>query len=630
MTKNKINSIFISILCVFTISLASCEREKEKPINPLTLDTKISTHPGGNLTCAIVGSSRKLSCWGQFQYNLTAATPEGYSPGPAGVVKSTPFFLTDETGKEVTDVRDVSIMPQAICAILIDGQMRCWGGMALGDTEALGVTLVLGLATGEVIPIPPLAEITHIAGAYNSLCVAGKSISDESFADTLICWGNGGNFGLNGYGDGTLSDQNSSTLSDAIENHPNGVPLPEGGIISLKGGGQHFCAILSSTSHEAGNAICWGVGSSGQLGYPNIYKNNIVAFRMVGYTNTPKDVGFIEFNGRLVKEIYPSDDITCALVTVPENDLLSSGVRCWGDALGSKISGYSLEELQEFAKPENFADLVIADTPAGQFLEQARAILAPLPYDVTLGFYKDMDPLLFNSLKKKNDTNSISNSLTSSTDDLTEKKKNLDLLIHAKLNAGRRALGKTSYLLNNISEAESIIGLKARQLGVGDHHACALMDPAPTPNSIYIYSSVRCWGRNDLGFINEQLTFGRFRSDYEGQNFIGSEEVSIADALDIPYPNYEGQLINGLSPIFDEIHAITVGQQHSCVVVYPDVEAYSNDFGSEDGWASDPKDNERGIKCWGRGDHGELGYGDNAIRPDMKDDFVMYYTAPKK
>lgn len=103
---------------------------------------------------------------------------------------------------------------------------------------------------------PPLAtslpcRLSHSRGPFQILFVASQG--------SVKCWGDGSN-GRLGYD--STSNKGASPGADSMSNLE-AVNLGEGKTaISIGAGERHTCTVLND-----GNVKCWGVGTSGQLGY---------------------------------------------------------------------------------------------------------------------------------------------------------------------------------------------------------------------------------------------------------------------------------------------------------------------------------------------------------------------------
>jgi len=109
----------------------------------------------------------------------------------------------------------------------------------------------------------------------------------------------------------------------------------------------------------------------------------------------------------------------------------------------------------------------------------------------------------------------------------------------------------------------SSLAVKVKTVCAGTQHKCALLNDG----------SVKCWGRNDYGQLGYGEPTDQNRGDGAGE--MGDDLPSV-------------DLGSGRSAKF-----IAAGGDHTCAIL---------DDGS--------------VKCWGRNDYGQLGYGDNQNRGD--------------
>jgi hypothetical protein len=122
------------------------------------------------------------------------------------------------------------------------------------------------------------------------------------------CWGDN-QFGQLGYG-------NAISVGDAPTRLPSSagdVPLPATDpVLQVVAGNNHTCALLQS-----GLVYCWGLNTSGQLGYNRV--DNL------GDGEAVTSFGYVTL-GDLATKIAAGGDHTCAILT-------SGAVRCWGAQL---------------------------------------------------------------------------------------------------------------------------------------------------------------------------------------------------------------------------------------------------------------------------------------------------------
>ncbi|MDQ6778205.1 MAG: RTX toxin, partial [Actinomycetota bacterium] len=104
----------------------------------------------------------------------------------------------------------------------------------------------------------------------------------------------------------------------------------------LDAGGNHTCAVLSD-----GSLRCWGYNGDGQLGYGNMDD--------VGLAETPASVGPLDFGGHTVKAVSATNYHTCALLD-------DGSVRCWGYGANGEL-GYGNSSSVDSAASAGPVDL---------------------------------------------------------------------------------------------------------------------------------------------------------------------------------------------------------------------------------------------------------------------------------
>ena len=136
--------------------------------------------------------------------------------------------------------------------------------------------------------------------------------------------------------------------------------------------------------------------------------------------------------------------------------------------------------------------------------------------------------------------------------------------------------------LGNISGTSTPLKAKALSAGAGGFHTCAILSD----------DTVKCWGRGRHG----QLGYGDFYGNAapDTPNNLGANPATTPDMLAVV-----GNASGTGTPL--EVKAISAGQDHTCAILSDDT-----------------------VKCWGQGEFGQLGYGDEFSRghnvsttPDM-------------
>lgn len=207
----------------------------------------------------------------------------------------------------------ISIGPNGLhtCMLLSDRSIRCWGRSTLGQ---LGYNNTTPVGNGAGLTIIEAGSVP--VGATVSQIIAGNTHTCAVFSNgTLRCWGDGSS--------GKLGYNNVNLVGNGI-----GVSIitagdvPVGGFVTqVAAGNTHTCALLNN-----GAVRCWGLGTSGQLGYNNANSvGNGVGISIEAAGDVPV--------GGTVKQIEVGTDFTCALLT-------SGNVRCWGFGNSGRL-GYN-------------------------------------------------------------------------------------------------------------------------------------------------------------------------------------------------------------------------------------------------------------------------------------------------
>jgi alpha-tubulin suppressor-like RCC1 family protein len=218
------------------------------PVNLGPGRTAKAISAGGRHTCAILDDD-SVHCWGyasagQLGYGDTSnvgAQPTP-TPGSVGPVNLGP----GRTAKAI------SAGGSHTCAILDDGNVRCWGAgasgqLGYGNTRNVGDTGIPGLA----------GPVDLGSGRTAKAISAGETHTCALLDDRSVrCWGNGAS-GQLGYG-------NTNNVGDrATPGSAGPVDLGPGRTATaISAGGNHTCALL-----DTGSVRCWGYGGNGRLGY---------------------------------------------------------------------------------------------------------------------------------------------------------------------------------------------------------------------------------------------------------------------------------------------------------------------------------------------------------------------------
>ena len=196
---------------------------------------------GNEHTCALLDDGA-VRCWGRASLGrLGNGDPmenigDNEPPSAIGPVALGAGAIQLAAGAEHT------------CALLDDGSIRCWGEAGKGQLGNGDTSEDIGDdETPDMVPALPLPPAIHIgAGAEHTCAVLATN--------EVTCWGEGA--------DGRLGNE-----SDVDVTTPTGEPVNLGldvRVVSVGAGTGHTCARVGG-----GALICFGVNTSGQLGYGN-------------------------------------------------------------------------------------------------------------------------------------------------------------------------------------------------------------------------------------------------------------------------------------------------------------------------------------------------------------------------
>ena len=318
-----------------------------------------------------------------------------------------------------------------------------------------------------------------------------------------------------------------------------------GGITQISAGGFHTCALLSN-----GRVRCWGRGTEGQLGYGNV--NRI---------DPPG--GDVDIFGE-VQQITAGRSHTCALRT-------NGTVVCWGLGLYGQLGYGDTSSIGDDETPG------IREVPVGGAVRQISAgslhTCAVLSTGSVRCWGRGADGRLGYGT-----TNNVFNPAVAGDVDLgpdvqvervsAGDRHTCALLSNDSVRCwglgtnGRLGYGNTENVLTPGAQGDINEGWTATEIAAagprtgsqeaGGRHTCALLST----------NEVRCWGLGQGG-----------RLGYGDETDIGDDET----------PNSVGPV--GLGDSFAVVQ-IAAAELHNCALL------------------SNGK-----VRCWGRGDHGQLGYG---------------------
>jgi len=278
--------------------------------------TSIFISAGGNHTCSILDNNG-LKCWGEGAFGQLGygdTSNRGDDPNEMGDklplidVGTSRFAQTVSLGNEFT------------CALLDNGQVKCWGFSGEGQL-GYGNSDTIGDQPGEMgdnLPYVSFGQnrfVQCLSSKYIHSCVILEN-------DKAKCWGNNYIGGL-GYGDEESRGDDPGEMGDDLPE----IDFGNGKLVETIYVGFYFaCATFKDQS-----AKCWGDGWAGELGYGDRLDRG----------NEPNEMGSnlpdISI-GTSVKamEIYTAYAHTCVKT-------LGAGYKCWGQNIDGRL-GYGNTE----------------------------------------------------------------------------------------------------------------------------------------------------------------------------------------------------------------------------------------------------------------------------------------------
>ena len=183
-----------------------------------------------------------MKCWGQDTLGQLGVGGSGAFPY---YVRSSPLYVDLGTGRTAVAVSAGTLHT---CAILDDGDLKCWGSDQSGqlgeDASNSGTGVYMNRNTPTSVDLPTGRTAVAVAAGGQHTC----AILDNG---SLMCWGKD-DYGQVGDG-GNI--ETSTT-------QPQFVDLGTGRTaVEVAAGGYHTCAILDN-----GDLKCWGSHQHGQLG----------------------------------------------------------------------------------------------------------------------------------------------------------------------------------------------------------------------------------------------------------------------------------------------------------------------------------------------------------------------------
>ncbi|AKT39591.1 RCC1 domain-containing protein [Chondromyces crocatus] len=291
---------------VGSLALASgCADDTEPAVDAAGTATDLSL--GAHHAC-VIRSDGQVKCWGHALHNQLGLS-DGKNRGdlPGGMGDALPSVQLG-SGRHATAI---SASSSHTCAVLDDGQLKCWGTgfegqLGLGSMHHTGITPE---EMGDALPAVDLgrgALTVAVSAAREHTCALLDSGSVKCWGELL--------FGRLGLGM-TYGGPHGLSIGDGPGEMGDALPTVDLGTgktaVAIATGDEHTCALLNDARVKCwGNASLTGTGSLHDIGHdPD----------GMGDALPPIDLG----RGRTVTAIAAGGMHTCALLD-------DGTVKCWG------------------------------------------------------------------------------------------------------------------------------------------------------------------------------------------------------------------------------------------------------------------------------------------------------------
>jgi cysteine-rich repeat protein len=540
--------------------------------------TVVQIVAGGVHTCALLDTGA-VRCWGggfsgRLGYGNTNNIGDNEAPALAGNVNVGGTVVQLAAGTSHT------------CALLDSGTVRCWG---LGLYGRLGYGNANNIGDNEV---PASVGDVTVGGTVIQIAAGEYHTCALLDIGAVRCWGSGDN-GRLGYG-------NTDTIGDNDSPASAGDVNVGGTVTQIAAGGSHTCTVLNTglvrcwgvggwgalgygnpysigddevpasagnvnvggdvtqiatgnlhtcALRDTGAVLCWGWGSYGQLGYGNT--------NSIGDNETPASAGSVNLGGTAI-HIAAGGSHTCALFD-------SGAVRCWGGGGNGQLGYGDTSRIGDNEAPASAGNVSVGgpvvqlDASRGQHtcavLDSGAVRCWGWGSSGQLG-YGNTDSIGDNEAPASAGNVNVGGTVIQIAAGWTHTCARLNtgtVRCWGEGGNGELGYGNTDSIGDNeapVSAGNVNVGGTVIQIAAGHAYTCALL----------ANGAVRCWGSGSSGKLG-----------YSNTNNIGDNEV----------PTLVGNVNVGGTVI-----QIAAGWTHTCALLATG-----------------------GVRCWGEGDHGKLGYG---------------------
>jgi len=305
------------------------------PVNLGAGHTARAITAGSAHTCAILDDG-SVRCWG-FGGNGQQFGDGRLGYGNTNNVGDKPTTTPDLAGAVNIGTGHTAMAISAggahTCAILDDGNVRCWGDgeygqLGYGNTNSIGG--VSPPAPGEATT-PDTAGPVQLGTGHRAVAISAGGLHTCALLEdgSVRCWGFDAS-GQLGYG-------NTNNVGDTPTTTPDMVGPVNLGVhraVAISAGDADSCTVLDDASVR-----CWGDGAYGRLGYANTSNAGDTPI------TTPDKVGPVNLGaGHTATAISAGAAHTCARLD-------DASVRCWGYGVYGQLGYCSRDSIGDNETP---------------------------------------------------------------------------------------------------------------------------------------------------------------------------------------------------------------------------------------------------------------------------------------
>ena len=246
-----------SVSPVGSTSVSDCTCSKGFAVATTDLDSygnSQSVDSGGRHSC-VIDSVGGLWCWGANE------------KGQLGLGNTDSPVLVPTQVPDLADVRNVSLGDDFTCAVVGSSLVvKCWGGNAFGQL-GLDSTEAEFRSPGDdaLLGIGSIAYSTQAlsCGLFSCCAIISKAGAGGITVKVLTCWGRGSSGQLGEGGTSASNRKHVGTGSSTSYKSTGQVSLAFGSYqpVLVTMGGEHACAVMLG-----GEVYCWGKNDNGAVG----------------------------------------------------------------------------------------------------------------------------------------------------------------------------------------------------------------------------------------------------------------------------------------------------------------------------------------------------------------------------